>query len=90
MIDQPQMCPTLFGTLDWHFHRVTVKLASNSVKEILTERYWSTVMAAIADEELQPETVGMVCQRLACLPPSKTWNELIAQIQDCLTESLKE
>ena len=84
MADQPQMCPSLFSALDWFFKGITMKLSSGCVSEVLVDHYWPTVVAAIADQEIPANAVGLVCHQQACQAPSETVENLRATALELL------
>lgn len=71
MQNQPRSCPSLYGALDLYQHFCKVS-ALPQEQQALQQQYHPTTL--FTADPLPPESVGMVCEGLKCLPPvAETW-----------------
>jgi len=71
MQNQPRSCPSLYGALDLYQHFCRVS-ALPQEQQALQQQYHPTTL--FTADPLPPESVGMVCEGLKCLPPvSEAW-----------------
>ncbi len=71
MQNQPRSCPSLYGALDLYQHFCRVS-ALPEEQQALQQQYHPTTL--FTADPLPPESVGMVCEGLKCLPPvTESW-----------------
>lgn len=76
--ESPTAAPSLFVALDNYLHGFCLRAPATSINALLT-RYLPTAVYRI-DDELPPNTFGLICQGLSCLEPAQNLAQLEAQI----------
>ncbi|BAQ64907.1 thioredoxin domain-containing protein [Geminocystis sp. NIES-3709] len=74
MTKSPTSCPSIFVGLNWYLRGKTLKTLPE-IKQKFNQKYYPNVIYQIT-EDLPPNSVGIVCQGLSCLPPVRSINEL--------------
>ena len=83
MTDMAVSCPTLFTGLNLYLQGTSVKTNSD-IKEKFLRQYLPTAVYKVS-KELPESTIGIVCQRLSCLPPATSEDNLLIQIRKVLS-----
>jgi uncharacterized protein len=76
----PAGCPSLFAALDWYSRPTLVRTSPQQISLLMTKFYWPTALFSI-DEDLPDSVPGLVCEGTFCLPPVRTQEAFMAQIQ---------
>jgi hypothetical protein len=75
----PQACPSLFTALDWYRYCTLIRTSAELLNSLSTQYLPASALAIATD--LPQASVGLVCQRLNCLSPAQSLDELQQQIQ---------
>jgi uncharacterized protein len=76
----PAGCPSLFAALDWYSRPTLVRTSSQQIGLLMPKFYGPTALFLI-DEDLPGSVPGLVCEGTFCLPPARTQEAFVTQIQ---------
>ena len=75
----PQACPSLFTALDWYQHATMVRSTPKRLTNLIGQ-YFPTTVYRLAST-LPDNSVGLVCQKLSCLEPAESTEQMVEQIE---------
>ncbi len=76
----PKACPSLFLALDWYRFGNSVRTKPEILQQLIPQ-YLPTTVYCI-DHNLPNNSIGLLCQGLACLEPAQTLEKLLDQLQE--------
>ncbi len=79
MQQSPQACPSLFVALDWYRFGAVLRSPESILLTFISQYFPTTVYRL--DDNLPDNTIGLVCQGLACLEPARSAEQLMTQLQ---------
>lgn len=87
MNKSPQTSPSLFTALDWYRHCTLVRSGAEPLISLMTQYLPASVYQL--ETNLPQDAVGLVCQGLSCLEPLYTSEQLLKQVQQSQTRTLR-